>query len=459
MPILNEELSQRELEILRLLATGASNKEIAGQLFISANTVKVHLRNIFTKIGVDSRTDAALYALQTGLASTLPLEATEHLPALTDPQTVEPAETTSLALPGISGLQPSDNLSEVPTLAAPRPEPGGWTVLLVALFLIIIGLGAYLVWRLDQANAPLRPVSSDDLARWDERAALPTARYGLAAGAYEGLLYAFGGHTGVAPCDLVDRYDPAEDTWISLAEKPTPVYEVSAAVLGGEIYIPGGRTGEHQVDRGLEIYDPQTDTWRKGAALPRPLSGYALAAFEGRLYLFGGWDGQAMRAEVLRYDPSSDAWEEVDRMPSPRAYAGAAVAGGKIFVLGGLNGQQALDENLIFEPAEEASGKAWSKAQPMPYPRYGMGIAAIADIIEIAGGRQAGAETVLSLSFFSANRNWQEFGVMSPGTPYLPAGVTLGNYLHILGGEIDGQPTDLHRVYQAIYTYSLPIIR
>ena len=63
------ELSERELEILKLLATGLSNKEIAAQLFLSLNTVKVHLRNIFAKLGVQSRTEATLIAIQRGYVS------------------------------------------------------------------------------------------------------------------------------------------------------------------------------------------------------------------------------------------------------------------------------------------------------------------------------------------------------------------------------------------------------
>ncbi len=60
-------LSQRELEILKLVATGARNKEIALKLNISQSTVKAHLDSIFNKLGVDSRTAAVSVASQYGL--------------------------------------------------------------------------------------------------------------------------------------------------------------------------------------------------------------------------------------------------------------------------------------------------------------------------------------------------------------------------------------------------------
>ena len=62
-----EPLSERELEILQLIAKGASNREIAGALFLAEGTVKNHVSNILTKLGVRDRTRAVLKALESGL--------------------------------------------------------------------------------------------------------------------------------------------------------------------------------------------------------------------------------------------------------------------------------------------------------------------------------------------------------------------------------------------------------
>jgi LuxR family maltose regulon positive regulatory protein len=62
-----EPLSDRELEVLQLMATGASNQEIAEALVIAVNTVKRHARNIFDKLGVENRTQAVARARALGL--------------------------------------------------------------------------------------------------------------------------------------------------------------------------------------------------------------------------------------------------------------------------------------------------------------------------------------------------------------------------------------------------------
>ncbi len=64
-----EALTERETDVLRLLAQGKANKEIARGLNISEKTVKVHVSNILSKLGVQSRTQATLYAIRIGLVS------------------------------------------------------------------------------------------------------------------------------------------------------------------------------------------------------------------------------------------------------------------------------------------------------------------------------------------------------------------------------------------------------
>ncbi|MDQ2711708.1 MAG: response regulator transcription factor, partial [Acidobacteriota bacterium] len=61
------QLSQREREIIVLIAQGYKNKEIAEKMFITEQTVKNHLHNVFDKLGVSDRLELALYAIHNSL--------------------------------------------------------------------------------------------------------------------------------------------------------------------------------------------------------------------------------------------------------------------------------------------------------------------------------------------------------------------------------------------------------
>ena len=72
VPLLPGGLSEREAQVLRLVAAGRTNSEIARQLHISVKTVARHLSNIFTKIGVTSRAAATAYAFEQHLVGNQP---------------------------------------------------------------------------------------------------------------------------------------------------------------------------------------------------------------------------------------------------------------------------------------------------------------------------------------------------------------------------------------------------
>jgi two-component system, NarL family, nitrate/nitrite response regulator NarL len=63
----NSSLSEREIEVLKQVSRGSTNKEIAETLFIAENTVKVHLKNILDKLQLRNRQQLAAYAVQRGL--------------------------------------------------------------------------------------------------------------------------------------------------------------------------------------------------------------------------------------------------------------------------------------------------------------------------------------------------------------------------------------------------------
>ncbi|MBL7183679.1 MAG: hypothetical protein ISS50_04425 [Anaerolineae bacterium] len=424
-------LTERELEVLQLVATGASNQQIARQLFISVNTVKVHLRNVFAKLEVQSRTEATLYAIKEGWIEGVQLPEEE-----VEAQQPRPRFTWQL---GVAIAVVSLLVIAVISQAVTRPSSNS------------AGSEAALT-----TEAVVATVSAS-VQRWKARAPLPTPRQGLALIAHEGHVYAIGGESADGVGGTVERYDPEADGWTSLADKPTAVADVAAALIGGEIYVPGGRTPSGSPTAIVEAYNPETETWEARARLPVALSAYALAALEGKLYLFGGWDGSAYLDSVYEYDPAQDVWMAKTSMPTARGSAGAAVADGKIYVIGGYNGQDDLAANEEYVPSQDdGQGDPWTVKSPMPVGRAGCGVAVAANIIHVIGGGWE-REVVGGAKYNVRTDEWETFEVPVSGQ-WRSLGLALvDTEIYAVGGW-NGDYMNANQEYRAIFTVILPIL-
>lgn len=447
---IDTQISEREREILRLVATGATNQEIAQELHISVNTVKVHLRNIFGKIGVTSRTEATVYAMRMGLvqvdepaaASPVPEQAapppTPPKAEATPPTDAAPPETSTAPL--ADAAPPALPAAYAPVTAPPpASNRRGIIAMAVVIVLLIIAFAAVLARGLPTTlTAPTDTTSGNATApvdRWRSLAALPEGRAGfaLASFAYGGrtFLYAIAGDAAGAVSDQTVRYDISTNTWAPRASKPTAVGDVQAAVVGNKIFVPGGRLADGSITDRCEAYTPQRDQWEPCAALPAPRSGYALVALEGKLYLLGGTDGTGYRAEVWQYDPESDAWSERTTMPTPRAFAAAAALDRQIYVVGGLNdsGPLAITERYI--PAEEGLGTPWSPQTPLGAPAaHGAAAAAAGQIFLFTASAEATELAVYNPEFDT----WATSATPLSALRDLRADVA-GSKLYVLGGQ------------------------
>ncbi len=424
----SNELSDRELDILRLVATGASNKEIAQQLFISLNTVKVHLRNIFGKIGVTSRTEAAMYAVRIGLVES----ASPQVASGEGPLQVAGKENKRLAYTYLGAF-------------------GGFVIIL-----IIVGFVTN--WGNIFTATPTVSPTATPRVQWFKLASLTTPRWGMAVANYENQIYAIGGETASEVSGATEKYDPQSNTWTGLPSKPTPVTDASAAVIGGLIYVPGGKIASGLPTTVNEIYDPQTNQWSTGAPLPKALSAYAMTAYEGMIYLFGGWDGSKIVNDVYTYDYRDDSWSSLPPLPTAREYASAVVVGGKIYVIGGWDGEQALASDEVFRPDDFSANFPWEQAPALPTGRYGMGVTNLADIIFILGGIGA-PDNPSTIALSPGDKNWGQLEApLQTGLAY-PGAVTVGTRLYVMGGKVGQAASDQVWTYQAIFTVTFPIIR
>jgi len=432
-----EPLSNREIEVLELLTTGATNRQIAHELVVSVNTVKVHLRNIYTKLGVESRTEATLIAIREGLVAVPGAEA-EALVAELEPVHVEPELAASTA--------PSD-ATPYETLP-PLPWPKRVALVLSVLLVTVVSI---ITWPRSQTAAGQ---SSDDTDNrvdgvvsvgmagestgWRALAPMTLARSRFAlATTPSGALYAIAGETNGGITGSVERYDPTTDQWIPLpTSKPTRVSNVSAATVDDWIYVPGGWTTEGQPTTVVEAYNPAEDAWKQVASLPHALSGYALTVYDGQLYVFGGKDDRSNVNTTYIYDPQQDGWREGKTMPTSRAYVSAATLDSRIYVVGGYDGEREQSTCEVYHPQENT----WESCEPLTLGRGGLGLAAVADRLYAIGGgwsntlwfsEEYNPSTTAWTPFETpVSRQWRSLAVASTFDRFYVAGGWNGDYLN-----------------------------
>jgi DNA-binding CsgD family transcriptional regulator len=386
-----EALSDRELEVLQCVVNGAGNKEIAATLTISQNTVKVHLRNIYTKLAVSSRTEASTAALQQGLVTLAGV-------------------TTDSSEPEAAPQSKSDGETAVPTAAeivAPHPRPDFFPrrIALVSLLLVLLVAVIFLVYQAFGETTPLSDSATEPFAEtpitddWLQSRPLPAARSNMALVGNGLNLYLIGGQTEAGVTGIVSILDTSDLIWREGASKPTAVTDITGAELFGEIYIPGGKLANGQPTRVVEVYTPANDSWRVATPLPTAVSGGLVLADGSFIYLFGGWDGQTYLADAYRFDPANNSWQILPNMPSARAFVSGGVVKGKLYVVGGYDGEQPLSECAYFDPAmpdDEAADieGSWHSCADTLLPRAGASAAGLFNKLYLFGGGAFSGEPI-----------------------------------------------------------------
>ncbi|MCU0503400.1 MAG: LuxR C-terminal-related transcriptional regulator [Anaerolineae bacterium] len=461
-------LSEREIEVMKLVALGKTNQQIARDLSISPNTVKVHLRNIFEKLGVQSRTEATMEAVRRGWVSVgevAPVPADESADQDHLATAGEMANANSATLASATVSSPPKTVEPVPY----RPPIARWQrVYMVAIgVLFLLALLAPIWWQnrsqaatvtpfSDVGQVQMAPAARPKVSRWIGRAPLPEPADRLALASDGSKLYTIGGETASGITDRVTIYDPRSNGWAAGASKPTPVANANAIWLRDRIYVPGGTTVDGMPTDAVEVYDPKTDTWEARAALPFPLAAYGSAGLNGRLHLFGGWDGTRYLADTLIYDPETDSWSVGMPMAEPRAFLAASSLQDHIYVVGGYDGQRELATVAAYDPAGEGTAAGpWSSRAPLSQPRGGLGLVALGQRLYAVGGGWT-EPLAFNEQYDIKTGAWSRIETPAVGQWRNLALAALGNKLYAVGGW-NGSYLGTNEEYQALLQQLLPL--
>jgi DNA-binding CsgD family transcriptional regulator/N-acetylneuraminic acid mutarotase len=448
-----EPLSDRELDVLNRLAAGETNKVIADELSISPLTVKTHLRNIYAKLGVSTRTEAMTVAIQQGMVS---LTADDGRQAADSGQWSVVSGELSVDSGQLSGDRSRLKVSGQPSAADAQTDGGAtshrWravSLALLALLLLVVALFAYFQMRDDSLLATSAEPFVDQPVgdtRWSISRPMPEPSAGRAVAAVGLDVYVIGGETETGITDEVRVFETQARAWRRATAKPTAVGETTADVLFGEIYVPGGLTADGQPTDVVEAYSPSQDAWRLIASLPQPVAGGLAIAEGGFLYFFGGRNETGALDTAYVYDPGGDSWRPIAPLPQPRFGVTGGALTGRLYVVGGSDGVSAQASCFVYDPAADA----WEDCPPMLRPRAGAGATVLLNKLYVIGGMgEATDPAAWHGEVFDPNsRAWTVLNVPPDVTAWTEPSVThVETRIYALGGRREEALSDESLVY------------
>ena len=445
MPEFGEKLSKREQEILECVVSGSGNKQIAADLHISQNTVKVHLRNIYIKLGVSSRTEATTEAIRLGLVVVPGMEETAVVEPEPTPELTPPPQTEEETSPVTNGQTAVNDIVEPTTTdthnedSISNEEENQKTKQLAViglisgvLLLLSIAAGIYYFTNIYSESEPFVEEKLSD--NWVKSRPVPVTVAKAAVASFGSDLYVIGGEQDGEISNGVLHYDTVELVWENKAEKPTAVTEATATELGGIIFVFGGRTADQSSTNIVEVYSPTNDAWGTAASLPQPIAG-GLALTDGSLiYFIGGTQDGDVLDTMYIYDPGSDSWRPLSNMNHARTAASGGVIGNFIYVVGGYDGQSELDVCEVYDIANDS----WDSCSPMLTARGGAGTAVIINkLYTIGGGIDAANEVTFSEVYDPAVDEWSLINtpILADNPKWHQMGVSsVENKIYTLGG-------------------------
>lgn len=445
-----EPLTERELEVVKLVAEGASNKQIAAALFISENTVKVHLKNIFVKLEAESRARVASIAQRNGWVISPALES-----VMAAPQDI--ANVAEAAAP----IEPAV-IAPVPVAPNPEPLPPQplWRRVATVLVVLVTILGGALSLQAGRTRA--QPVGEDEFSgapdagsassassRWFLRAPIPAARTRAAAFGINGKIYLIGGTLDRAAIGDTQLYEPARNAWSDGPAKPTPLRLAAGALITTVIYMPGGTDMSGAATDRFEALDTVGGVWLSLPPLPRAVSGHAVAADDAHVFVFGGkTSNESFNTDGFVFDVAARRWSRVKGLPIARSQASAAVLDGRVYVVGGTDGQREYPNCDVYT----VESQSWAQCKPLTIARGGLGLARIGSRLYAIGGGVAGNYIPFNERFDVADDRWTPFE-----TPLSRAGIwknaavaSLPTEFYVIGGSTGPESrTDVY-VYEVL---------